>query len=70
MLTLGWVQVSSSFSAWAAHWVVIKAVLYILGVPSAVPFLENLAYAGYPFVYACIGLLAAAVGGACQPPYT
>lgn len=44
------------------HWVVIKATLYLLGIPSSVPFLEILAYAGYPFMYACLGMLVGFLG--------
>ena len=53
---------SSAFTAWLVHWVVIKATLYMLGIPSSVPFLEILAYAGYPFVPACLGLLLSFAG--------
>ena len=56
-------QVSGALSAWLAHGVVIKLVLYLLGIPSAVPFLENLALAGYPFLYACLGVGASLLGG-------
>ena len=42
----------------------IKATLYLLGIPSSVPFLEILAYAGYPFVFACLGLLTIFLGKA------
>lgn len=60
----GCLQVSGTLTAWLVHWVVIKLVLYLLGIPSAVPFLENLALAGYPFVYACMGVgLTLLVGG-------
>jgi hypothetical protein len=55
-------QVSGAFTAWLVHWVVIKATLYMLGIPSSVPFLEILAYAGYPFMYACLGLLLSLAG--------
>ena len=34
------------FGAWAAHWVVLKALMYALGTSNAIPFLELLAYAG------------------------
>lgn len=47
-------QVSSGLSAWTAHLLVLKLVLWLLGVPSAVPFLEALCYTGYPLVSVCI----------------
>ena len=47
-------QVSSGLSAWTAHLLVLKLVLWLLGVPSAVPFLEALCYTGYPLVLVCI----------------
>ena len=47
-------QVSSGVSAWTAHLLVLKLVLWLLGVPSAVPFLEALCYTGYPLVLVCI----------------
>ncbi|KAA6422860.1 hypothetical protein WJX79_000938 [Trebouxia sp. C0005] len=46
--------VSSGLSAWTAHLLVLKLVLWLLGVPSAVPFLEALCYTGYPLVSVCI----------------
>jgi hypothetical protein len=52
------VQVSEAFVAWFFHWVVLKALMYLLGASSAIPFLELLAYAGYPFVPTCVALLA------------
>lgn len=55
-------QVSGAFTGWLVHWVVIKATLYLLSIPSSVPFLEVLAYAGYPFLYACLGLLTSSLG--------
>ena len=49
-----YLQVSSGLSAWTAHLLVLKLVLWLLGVPSAVPFLEALCYTGYPLVLVCI----------------
>ena len=34
----------------------------MLGIPSAVPYLEIVAYAGYPFVHASIGILVRLMG--------
>ena len=59
------VQVSGAFTGWLVHWVVIKATLYLLGIPSSVPFLEIMAYAGYPFLYACLGMLVSFLGKPC-----
>ena len=52
-------QVSGASAAWLLHWIILKAVLYALGIPSAVPFLEVVAYAGYPFVPTCLAMVAA-----------
>lgn len=52
-------QVSGASAAWLLHWVILKAVLYALGIPAAVPFLEVVAYAGYPFVPTCLAMVAA-----------
>ncbi len=64
--TLAWVclQVSEGFGAWAVHWVVLKALMYALGTPSAVSFLELAAYAGYPFVTICLAQAAQLTLGA------
>ncbi|KAK9814872.1 hypothetical protein WJX73_000954 [Symbiochloris irregularis] len=51
--------VSGASAAWLLHWIILKAVLYALGIPSAVPFLEIVAYAGYPFVPTCLAMVAA-----------
>ena len=51
-------QVSQGFGAWAVHCFVLKALMYMLGTSNAIPFLELLAYAGYPFVPICTSLLA------------
>ena len=56
-------QVSSACAAWAVHVVLLKVLLYFMGIPSAVPFLETVAYAGYPFVPACVAALVGAAGG-------
>lgn len=50
--------VSTGFGAWAVHWVVLKALMYVLGASGAIPFLELASYAGYPFVPACIAMVA------------
>ena len=42
-------QVSQGFGAWAVHCFVLKALMYMLGTSNAIPFLELMAYAGYPF---------------------
>lgn len=47
---------SRASGAWLLHWMIIKGVLYALGIPSAVPFLELVAYAGYTFVPACLAV--------------
>ena len=70
MLTTGalpW-QVSSACVAWVAHVVLLKVLLYLMGIPSAVPFLETVAYAGYPFLPVCISALVGAAGGASPNP--
>ena len=59
-----WAQVTEGFGAWAVHWVVLKALMYLMGAPSAAPFLELLAYAGYPFVGVCLACLAKLTLGA------
>lgn len=58
------VQVSKGFGAWAMHWAVLKALMYVLGASAAIPFLELASYAGYPFVPACIAMLARLTLGA------
>ena len=50
--------------AWAMHTVVLKFMLYLMGIPSAVPFLETVAYAGYPFVLVCLSAFIGAAAGA------
>ncbi|KAL4424655.1 hypothetical protein ABPG77_002273 [Micractinium sp. CCAP 211/92] len=50
--------VSSSGVAWLLHTLLLKVILYMLGIPGAVPLLELAAYAGYAFVPACASLLA------------
>ncbi len=51
-------QVSEAFLAWFFHWFVLKALMYLLGASSAIPFLELLSYAGYTFVPTCAALTA------------
>lgn len=55
--------VSSCGVAWLAHTLLLKVILYMLGIPAAVPFLELAAYAGYAFVPACASLLLQLVPG-------
>ena len=61
------VQVSSGLSAWTAHLLVLKLVLWLLGVPSAVPFLEALCYTGYPLVSVCINTVVVTLLGEARP---
>ena len=49
--------VSSSIGAWVVHAIVLKSILWALGV-SGVSLLELGSYAGYSFVYGCCILLA------------
>ena len=49
--------VSSSIGAWVFHAIVLKSILWALGV-SGVSLLELGSYAGYSFVYGCCILLA------------
>ncbi|KAL4448647.1 hypothetical protein ABPG75_005866 [Micractinium tetrahymenae] len=49
--------VSSSGIAWLLHTLLLKFILYMLGISGAVPLLELAAYAGYAFVPACASLL-------------
>ncbi len=51
-------QVSEASAAWLVHWVLLKGVLWVLGIPGAIPFLELAAYAGYAFVPVCVSMLA------------
>ena len=57
-------QVSEASAAWLVHWVLLKGMLWVLGIPGAVPFLELAAYAGYAFVPVCISMLAGLALGA------
>jgi len=50
--------VSAAIGAWALHTMVLKLLLWVLGISSSAPLLELAAYAGYPFTAACAGLLA------------
>lgn len=45
---------SSAVAGWILHTFVLKALLWAVGVPSAAPILELMAYAGYPFVMMCL----------------
>ena len=49
-------QVSGASAAWLVHWLILMVLQYALGIPSAVPFLEIVAYAGYPFVPTCLAV--------------
>eukprot|EP00891_Asterochloris_glomerata_P003014 jgi/Astpho2/3014/e_gw1.00051.94.1_t len=51
--------VSSGLTAWAVHALLIKTIYYLQHVSAAVPFLEVVAYAGYPFLYACLNVVVA-----------
>ena len=46
-------------TAWAVHALLIKTIYYLQHVSAAVPFLEVVAYAGYPFLYACLNVVVA-----------
>ena len=58
-------QVSSGLTAWAVHASLIKTIYYLQHVSAAVPFLEVVAYAGYPFLYACLSVVVANLLGEC-----
>ncbi len=45
----------------------LKLVLWLLGVPSAVPFLEALCYTGYPLVSVCINTVVVTLLGEPRP---
>lgn len=59
----GSAQVSSGLTAWTAHLLLLKLVLWLLGVPSAVPLLEAACYTGYPLVLVCINTVIVALLG-------
>jgi YIF1 len=60
----GWLQMCLVGGAWAAHWLLVKVIFSLLGIPSAVPFLEVVAYSGYSFVPICLlAVVGAASGG-------
>ena len=59
---------SEASAAWLVHWVLLKGVLWVLGIPGAVPFLELAAYAGYAFVPVCVSMLAGLALGALPSP--
>ena len=48
----------TALGAWAVHTMMLKLLLWVLGISSTVSMLELAAYAGYPFVTACIVLVA------------
>ena len=50
--------VSTAVVAWGVHTLMLKVLLWMLGIGSTAALLELAAYAGYPFVAACIVLLA------------
>lgn len=56
-------SVSSGSTAWLLHTLLLKVILYLLGIPGAVPILELAAYAGYAFVAACASLAVQLVTG-------
>jgi hypothetical protein len=49
--------VSLSLGAWFFHALVMKILLWVLGIGSSVSILELGAYAGYSFVYGCLVLI-------------
>lgn len=49
--------VSRAVFAWGLHLLVLKVMLYALGLSAAVPTLELAAYAGYPFTAASTSLV-------------
>ena len=56
-------QASSGLTAWTAHLLLLKLVLWLLGVPSAVPLLEAVCYTGYPLVLVNINTIVVALLG-------
>ena len=60
-------QVSEASAAWLVHWVLLKGVLWVLGIPGAIPFLELAAYAGYAFVPVCVSMIAGLALGELRP---
>ena len=54
-------RVPASQNPWTCP--LLQALLYLMGIPSAVPFLEVVAYAGYPFVHVCLSSLVGAAFG-------
>ena len=63
-------QASSAWGAWALHLVLLKALLYLLGVAASVPVLELACYAGYPFVAVCMSMAVGIPFGESQPRLT
>jgi hypothetical protein len=55
--------VSGAAAAWGVHIMVLKVILWVLGMPGVVPWLELAAYAGYIFVAASASLLAHVAAG-------
>ena len=55
--------VTSAIGAWMVHALMLKMLLWMLGISSTAAFSELTAYAGYPFVVACVVLLAHLVLG-------
>lgn len=63
-------QVSRAVFAWGLHLLVLKVMLYALGLSAAVPTLELAAYAGYPFTAASTSLVShLAFGERHHPPH-
>lgn len=54
--------VSSAVASWVCQTLLLKAVLWVLGVGGAAPILELGAYSGYTWVGACATLLATLSG--------
>lgn len=50
--------VSTAVAAWGVHAAALKTLLWVLGISSSTSILELAAYAGYPFVAACVVLVA------------
>mmetsp|Transcript_16093 Transcript_16093/g.48203 ORF Transcript_16093/g.48203 Transcript_16093/m.48203 type:complete len:358 (-) Transcript_16093:1579-2652(-) len=55
--------VSTASVAWFINAVILKLLLHLMGIPSAIPFLEVVAYAGYAFVHVCITTILGAAFG-------
>ena len=59
---------STASLAWLVHAIILKVLLHLMGIPSAVPFLEVVAYAGYAFVHVCMTTILGAAFGMTPPP--